>query len=487
VELVRLVREVRGRVRMRYSLLPRFDFGLGETTLSRRDDAILAAHGSQTMAFRAWGAGDADISAGAVTGEFEVGAGDTALLTCAFVDDQPVPLPPREEIEVRLERTADAWRRWISFHSYDGPWQEAVTRSLLALKLLIDAQTGAIAAAPTTSLPERIGGDRNWDYRYAWVRDSAFTLDALGAAGYREQVHASLSWALAASRRTHPRLDPFYALHGDVERAETKLELDGYRGSRPVRKGNRAAEQLQLGCYGNLLETIELYVRHGNALDEATRVQVGEIADEVCRIWGNLDSGIWELEELRHYTISKINCWVALDRALKLAADGEAPRDRMDGWRDEADRIREWIDRHCWSESRGSYTFYAGSDELDAAVLLAVRVGYLAPDDARLLSTIAAIRRELSSGGPLLSRYSGMESEEGAFLPCSFWLVEALARVGRIDEARETMAELLALANDVGLYSEEIDPSTGELLGNFPQALTHLSLVNAAHALAAPA
>jgi GH15 family glucan-1,4-alpha-glucosidase len=484
IELVRRVHGVKGRVRLRYTVRPCFDWGRGETAIERRGDAIVATCDRRVVAFRAWDAGEPSLAGGSVVGELEAGRGSDGLLVCVFVEDQPIPLPPRGEIEVRFDRTADAWRRWLEFHSYEGPWRDAVARSTLALKLLIYAPSGAIAAAPTTSLPERIGGDLNWDYRFAWIRDSALTLDALGSLGYREQVHASLSWLLRASDGTHPRLEPFYTLDGSLPPGESELELAGYRGSRPVRRGNGATGQLQLGCYGDLLETIELYVRHGNTLDRETRIRVAEVADHVCRIWQNVDSGIWELDETRHYTISKINCWVALDRALQLASQGEAPAEHADAWRAEAAAIRDWIDERCWSTRRGSYSFYADSDELDAAVLLGVRVGYLRPEDPRASSTIDAIRSELGAGGPLLYRYSGRRGEEGAFLACSFWLVEALARTGRLDEARSTMDELIALANDVGLYSEELDPASGEFLGNFPQGLTHLALVNAAAAVA---
>jgi GH15 family glucan-1,4-alpha-glucosidase len=484
VELVRRVRAVDGRVRMRYELEPRFDFGAGDTALELRGDAILASCGPHTMAFRSWDAGEPSLAGERIAGELELRAGDEALLACVFAEGQPVPLPPRREIEVRLQRSAEAWRRWLDFHCYEGPWRESVDRSLLALKLLTTARTGAIAAAATTSLPERIGAHRNYDYRYAWIRDSAFALDALGTAGYREQVHASLSWVLAASAPTHPRMEPFYTLDRRVPRGQRRLALAGYRGSQPVLEGNGASGQLQLGCYGNLLETIELYVRHGNTLDADTRVRVGEVADHVCRIWEKPDSGIWELPEQRHYTASKINCWVALDRATKLGERGEAPADRLERWREQAHAIRAWIDRRCWSDAQRAYAFHAGSDELDAAVLLAARAGFLAADDERLISTVRAVRRELGAGGPLLYRYSGQRHVEGAFLACSFWLVEALARVGQLEDARQTMQQLLALSNDVGLYAEEIDPSSGEMLGNFPQALTHLSLVNAASACA---
>jgi GH15 family glucan-1,4-alpha-glucosidase len=485
IELARRVDGVRGKVTLRYRIRPRFNFGQAETTIERRGDAIVASSSGQMLAFRCWDSGEPTFSMESIAGEVETSRGSHGLLVCTLVAGEPLPLPPREEIEVRLERTGEAWKRWLTFHHYDGPWQEAVQRSALVLKLLIHAPSGAIAAAPTTSLPEWIGGDRNYDYRFAWIRDSAFTLDALGSLGYREQVHGSLTWLLRASEASHPRLEPFYALDGSIPRQETKLELAGYRGSRPVRNGNGATGQLQLGCYGDLLETIDLYVRHGNSLDRDTRTRLAEVADHVCRIWKNEDAGIWELDEKRHYTISKIGCWVALDRAVHLVSQGEAPGDNAAAWQAEAVRIRAWIDEHCWSPSRASLSFYAGSDELDAATLLAIRNGYLAPDDPRAASTIDAVRHELRAGDALLYRYSGQAGKEGAFLACSFWLVEALARTGRVEDARRTMEELLLLANDVGLYSEELDPASGEFLGNFPQGLTHLALINAAAAVAA--
>jgi GH15 family glucan-1,4-alpha-glucosidase len=262
-----------------------------------------------------------------------------------------------------------------------------------------------------------------------------------------------------------------------------QLSFEGYRGSGPAVRGNDAGGQLQLGNYADLMQTAWFYVSDGNTLDEASGQRLADVADLVCRVWRNPDSSIWELPDQRHYTQGKIASWVALDCAAQLADRGELPAEGASRWREEARAVRDFVDRECWSDRRRAYVRNPGTTELDAALLLAARTGFLDGSDERLATTVDALRDELGSGA-LLYRYSGMQGEEGAFLACSFWLVEALAMTGRADEGAEIMDELIGLANDVGLYSEEMDPDTGELLGNFPQALTHLALVNAAFILA---
>ncbi|HST26239.1 MAG TPA: glycoside hydrolase family 15 protein [Gaiellaceae bacterium] len=424
-----------------------------------------------------WGAGED----GATEGRFRLEAGSTAQLTLVSSPGGPCPRPTREEAGERLDETAEAWRRWVGAHTYDHEWKEAVVRSLLALKLLISSSTGSIVAAPTTSLPERIGGERNWDYRYAWVRDSCWTIGALIGLGFREQAHESLGWLLRAIRGTQPDVDPIYELDGSVLRRCEELDWPGYRSSRPVVVGNRAGDQLQLGGFADVLDTAWAYVSEGNRLDSETSELLAGIADHVCGIWERQDAGIWELLERRHYTQSKVASWTALQRACDLARGGHIP-DRVAAWQEAIAAVEDYVEEECWSDERQSYVQYPRTAKIDAAELLCSRRGYGDVNRERVAATVDTIRAELGRG-PLLYRYSGQEDEEGAFVACSFWLAEAFARLGRVDEAAEQMESTLAFANDVGLYSEEIDPETGDFLGNFPQGLSHLSLIRAALAV----
>jgi GH15 family glucan-1,4-alpha-glucosidase len=314
------------------------------------------------------------------------------------------------------------------------------------------------------------------------MRDTMFALDAMMRLGFREQVQTSLAWMLHATRRTHPRLRVFFTLGGEPLAAQHELDwLDGYRGSKPVHLGNQAGPQLQLGNYADLLETAWLYVRDGNLLDDDSGLRLAEVASFLAQIWRNPDAGIWELGDREQYTQSKIACWVTLDRALELAERGQIPGGDSPLWREQREAIREYVDGHCWSDELKAYARMADSDDqLDAAVLLLARSNFCDAKGERFNSTLDTIRSGLAAGGPLLYRYTGMQEKEGAFLACSVWLAEALARARRFDEAAELMDELVALGNDVDLYSEEMDPESQEMLGNFPQALTHLALVNAA-------
>jgi len=482
-ELARRVEGLSGRVPMRWRVEPRFGYGSGRVTIARHGRTPVATAGADALAVSAWGAGDPVLDEVSISAGFTASPGDVGLVVVGSAHQEPLVFPSRGEVESRLAETINFWRQWVAGRTYDGPWREAVIRSALALKLLIHSPSGAIAAAATASLPEQIGGERNWDYRFCWVRDSAFTLHALMQLGCPHESESFFWWLLHASQLTHPLLRVLYRLDGGERAPESTLPLAGYRGSRPVRIGNAAAGQEQLDIYGDLMQTAWFYSVAGGRLDSDTGRRLAQIADLVSEIWHRPDCGIWEVRsEPLHFTHSKIMCWVALDRALRLAEHGQIPGAHAANWRTQAEAIRAYIDERCWSEQLGCYVRSPDSRELDASLLLGALMDYPARRDPRMTATIAAIRRELGRG-PLLDRYSGddgLAGGEGAFLCCSFWLVDALARAGRIDDATELMDQLVGVANDVGLYAEEVDQDTGEFLGNMPQGLVHLALINAA-------
>jgi GH15 family glucan-1,4-alpha-glucosidase len=486
-ELQRRVEGVSGRVRLTWRIEPRFGFGRRRTRVGHRQGVPVAVSGADALAVCAFDAGAVEVSADTIGGTFETAAGSEAVIAVCAAHQEPLVLPTRAELAERFALTRATWRAWTDARTDDGPWQGAVTRSALVLKLLVQSSSGALAAAATTSLPEEVGGVRNWDYRFCWVRDAAFTLDALQLLGCTPEAQAYFWWLMHASQLTHPRLQPLYRLDGRASARELTLPLHGYRGSRPVRIGNAAAGQLQLDAYGELLQTAWVHAEGGNRLDADFGARLGQIADLVCRLWRRPDAGIWEVRSApAHFTHSKMLCWVALDRADRLAAKGLVPARHRGRWAEQAAALRDFIETSCFSAQRGSYVRAAGVDELDAGVLLGLLSGYGEPRSARWVQTVDAIARELGHG-PYVHRYTGVDGlagGEGAFLSCSFWLAEALARTGRVDDARTLMDELVALGNDVGLYAEEIDPATGAFLGNIPQALSHLSLISAAVAIA---
>ena len=486
-ELVRRIEGIAGRVPLRWSVEPRFGYGSRAGRWKRRMGFPVAAAGRDAIAVCSSSAGTEECRDGRVAARFEATAGERAQIVLSAAHQEPLVFPPQREVDERLARTITFWKEWAGARTYTGPWREAVIRSALALKLLVFAPSGAITAAATTSLPEELGGERNWDYRYTWVRDSAFTLDALVSLGCHTEAEAFFWWLMHASQLTHPRLQVLYRLGGGPSAPERTLALDGYRGSKPVRVGNAAVGQAQLDVYGDLLQTVWLYVCARRHLDRDIARRISEIADLVCAIWRQPDSGIWEVRsEPVHFIHSKLMCWVALDRASKLARAGQVPGRHLDVWEREARAIRAFIEARGWSEEKRSYVRAAGSTELDASLLMAVLAGYDDPASPRLRATVHAIRTELGNG-PLLYRYSGedgLSGSEGFFLTCSFWLVDALARLGNVEAAAETMEALLAYANDVGLYSEEVEAGTGRFLGNLPQGLVHLALVNAATSVA---
>lgn len=484
-ELAREIHGEAGEVPMRWRAAPGDRFGRGRPWALMHDGRPLLRLEDQQIAVVAEHTGEPRVGRAEACGEFTARPGADPLLALTVADRGPVPLPDADQVRRRLRATEASWRRWSQTVEYHGPDRDLVVRSALVLKLLTYAPTSGLLAAATTSLPESIGGERNFDYRYGWVRDTSFALDTLLRLGLQHDAHGTLSWLLRAVAGTAPAIRPFYGLRGDVPGEGGELPVRGYRDSRPAHDGNQAVSQPQWGNFGDLLQVVWLAAGHGLVvLDPATGRMLEHVADRVCDVWTKPDSGIWELGTRRHYTISKMSCWVALDLAVRLADDGQLPTGNAGRWRAEAEAVRDWVEAHCWSRDRQSYSFYAGSDELDAAVLLAGRMGYLSGDDPRFGQTIDAIRDELADGA-LLYRYTGSRQEEGAFLACSFWLADALARAGRAAEARQVFRDTAAYRSDLGLLSEEIDPASGELLGNVPQALSHLALLMAACELSA--
>jgi GH15 family glucan-1,4-alpha-glucosidase len=446
------------------------------TRRTRSGETVLRADGL-IMSVRTLNASSVVTRERDVTATYRTAPGSRHLLALVAADREPLFLPKADDIDAGIDRTVDNWVGWTNNFSCDGPWAKAVERSALALKLLIFAPTGAIVAAPTTSLPESATGEKNWDYRYAWVRDMAYSLTALFRFGLREEIHAAMSWLLATIHEQGPRPRTFYTLNGKVVDGEiSEYDVPGWRSHHPVRSGNQAINQLQLGVFGDIFSIVRLWVDHGNVLDEGTSRTLALVADTACDTWRSKDSGMWELETERHYTTSKMGCWKALTDAVHLVESGEMSGD-VERWSSEAELIRDWVETNCWSEKLGSYIWYPGSDALDTSVVLHAISGY--DRGARMSSTLDALRKELGDG-PHLYRYSGAQAEEHCFIACSYWMASALHLVGRADEARQLMDELISAPNDVGLLSEMIDAKTGEFWGNLPQALSHLALLHAA-------
>jgi len=486
-ELVRKVEALAGTVPLRWRFEPRFGYARADTRIDHRAGRWFASAGADAIALGVFGAENGTVRGDPVEGELHLEQGASALLSLAGASREPAVIPGRDDAERRLQRTMRFWPTWAARSQYDGPWGEAVTRSALALKLLTFAPSGAIVAAPTTSLPEWLGGGRNWDYRYTWLRDASWTLDAMLRLGFHDEAEAFFWWLMHASRLTQPRLQILYRIDGSTHTDERELDhFEGYRGSAPVRIGNSAGDQMQLDLYGAVLEAIWLYAKEVGRLDGDTGKEVARIADYVAEHWRDRDNGIWEVRDKRaDYIQSKAFCWVALDRACKLAqkwliTNGERR------WRATADEVRAFVDDEGWDADLQSYVRAPDLRELDASLLTLALLSVHDPLGERIRGTIDAVERELREG-PYVYRYrggDGLEGEEGAFLTCSFWLVDAYARAGRLDDAHALMEDLLGLANDVGLYAEEIDPHTAEFLGNFPQGLTHLALINAAVSIA---
>ena len=424
-------------------------------------------------------------------GRVTLTAGERRYLSLVEADGVPAVLPPLgAEARRKLERTVAWWQEWSGRCAYDGPYREAVLRSALTLKLMCYAPSGAVVAAPTTSLPEWLGGVRNWDYRYCWLRDASLTLQALFDLGYHAEAEAFLSWLLYATRLTRPELQIMYDVYGETRLKERELPyLSGFAGSRPVRIGNGARAQLQLDVYGEVLDAAYEFICRGGRLDHSTARMLLGLGETVCRRWREPDEGIWESRGgRRHHTYSKAMCWVALDRLLRLH-DQEHLAAPVERYRREAAALHAEIEAQGYNEGLDSYVSEFGGTEVDASLLLLARYGYGDPAGPRLSGTYRRVRERLAADG-LLYRYpthtggDGLPPGEGAFGICSFWAANCLALQGDLDAAAQTFEHVLGYANDLGLLSEEFDPKTRAQLGNFPQAFTHVGLIDAALTLA---
>ena len=416
-----------------------------------------------------------------VTGSLTVGPGQREVIAIVAGEDEPLVVPQIGDIDERIDLSDAEWRQWSERIDYDGDERPAFIRSVLALKLLLYSPTGAIAAAATTSVPEGIGGKKNYDYRYAWVRDAGYTIKAFLAAGAQAEAKAAFTWLLKRLGEHGPRV--CYTLDGALVPELSEIDVPGYRRSTPVQVGNAATDQDQHGVYGDIFETAARFVSCGNILDASSAELLSHLADQCADIWRKKDAGIWELEETQHYTMSKISCWQALARAVELADQGQLPTTCRDRWARERDRVARWIEEECWSDDKQAFVFYPGSDKLDASLALAVRFGFDGRE--RLEATLDAIDRELGAG-PYHYRYSGVSSEEGCFLACTFWMIEARALLGQRDRAEAALAAITqALDRGVGIMTEMADPKTGMFLGNLPQGLSHLAHVMALDVLSA--
>jgi len=486
-DVVRLVVGKRGTVTMRTELIIRFDYGSVVPWVTRMEDgALRAIAGPDMVVLRT----PVELRGENLTtqGEFTVATGQRVPFVLTYAPSH-LPLPDAVDAETALADTVAFWTEWTGRHQSNGPFAEAVTRSLITLKALTYLPTGGIVAAPTTSLPEQLGGVRNWDYRYCWLRDATLTLLALMNAGYYDEARAWRDWLLRAVAGNPQKMQIMYGLAGERRLVEWEAPwLPGYEGSRPVRIGNAAAGQLQLDVFGELMDALH-QARVGGLDHSAAGWNLQKAAlSQLETIWQLPDEGIWEVRgEPRHFTYSKVMAWVAFDRAIK-SAETFGLAGPVEHWRTLRAAIHGEVCEKGFNRRIGAFARAYGSDELDASALLIPTVGFLPPTDERLHSTVDAVARNLMRDGFVL-RYDtgtaadGLPSREGAFLACSFWLVDALVLLGRDVEARALFDRLLALRNDVGLLSEEYDPAVKRLVGNMPQAFSHIALVNSAHNL----
>ena len=487
-DIVRIVEGLEGDVPMRSELVIRFDYGRIVPWVRRIDHSRVAIAGPDALCLRT----PVDIHGEDMTtvSEFVLRPGERVPFVLTWFPSHE-PLPVEIDPEVALTETEEYWLEWASRCTHGGDYHEEIHQSLLLLKALTYAPTGGIVAAPTTSLPEELGGVRNWDYRYCWLRDTTLTLLAMLNAGYGDEALAWRQWLLRAVAGDPADVQIMYGIAGERRLEERELGwLPGFERSAPVRVGNAASAQLQLDVYGETIDALYQTRAHGAPADDNVWSLSLKLLEWLEDGWRQPDAGIWEVRgPYRHFTHSKVMAWVAFDRAVR-SNEEFGRKGPVERWRTVREEIKSEVLERAWSATKRSFTQSYDSDELDASSLVIPLVGFLPPDDDRIVSTVAAIRRELSVDG-LLLRYrsredaavDGLPAGEGVFLPCSFWLAEVLARQGRVDDARELFERLLDVRNDVGLLAEEYDPAAGRQLGNFPQAFTHLSLVGAAIAI----
>ncbi|MEO8368317.1 MAG: glycoside hydrolase family 15 protein [Candidatus Solibacter sp.] len=490
-QIVRIAKAIRGPIRFRMECRPAFDYARAPHELHLGGQGLDAIFASEKQQFVLKSPVRLQQDDGGAIAQFELKDGEQAVFALRHRGGQADLSLAEQAVdgEALLNETVRFWRSWVARSKYHGRWREIVTRSALVLKLLTFLPTGAIVAAPTTSIPELIGGTRNWDYRYTWVRDAAFTVYSLMRLGYTEEAAAFAQFMQARAKEEAPLNGPLNVMYGIDGRhvlTETTLDhLDGYRGSRPVRIGNAASEHLQLDIYGELLDSFYLYDKYGTALSYDMWTTIQRLLDWLAKNWDQPDQSIWEVRGgRREFTFSKLQCWVAFDRGVRLARKRSFP---LEGtlWIDQRDRIYKAIMTDGWNAGLQSFVQYFGAEAVDAGSLMMPLMLFISPTDPRMISTIERIRRELAADS-LVYRYKigkaahdGLPGTEGFFTVCSFWMVEAMARAGYVEDAQLIFEKLLSYANHLGLFSEEIS-GRGELLGNFPQALTHLGLISAA-------
>jgi GH15 family glucan-1,4-alpha-glucosidase len=486
-DVIRVVEGLSGSVDMRSELSLRFDYGSVVPWVRRVDGHRVGIAGPDSVWLRSVPAMPMYGKDMRTYADFTVSAGDRTAFVLTWHpshEKRPRRVDPYQALETSLQD----WAEWSAQCRYDGPWRSAVLRSLITLKALTYAPSGGIAAAATTSLPEEIGGVRNWDYRYCWLRDAALTLNSLVAGGYLQEANAWREWLLRAVAGDPADLQIMYGIEGERRLTEYEVPwLPGYEGSAPVRVGNGAAGQLQLDVYGEVLDSLYLSREAGLPAETHAWNLQRSLMDFLESNWREPDEGLWEVRgPRRHFVHSKVMAWVAADRAVRTVEADPKLRGEPDVWRSMRAQVHAEVCEKGYDPERNTFTQSYGSRELDAATLLIPQVGFLPPGDHRVVGTVAAVRQELDHGGfcrrysPEASGVDGLPGSEGAFLACSFWLADALHTTGQKDEARALFERLLALRNDVGLLAEEWDPVAGRQLGNFPQAFSHVGLVNSA-------